>query len=80
MTRSNQIEVIISTERRRRWSAEDKKAIASNDPSIDYFFYMRQDGMYLGGIEKGFIQGDAVFFSGKPHWGSAWCADGYIKA
>jgi len=27
MTRSNQIEVITSTERRRRWSAEDKKAI-----------------------------------------------------
>jgi len=27
MTRSNQLEVITSTERRRRWSAEDKKAI-----------------------------------------------------
>lgn len=27
MTRSNQIEVITSAERRRRWSAEDKKAI-----------------------------------------------------
>jgi len=59
---------------------EKAKAIAANDSSIDYFFYMRQDAMYLGGIEKGFTQGDAVFFSGKPHWGSAWCADGYIKA
>jgi transposase len=27
MTRSNQIEVITSVERRRRWSAQDKKAI-----------------------------------------------------
>ncbi len=27
MTKSNHIEVITSTERRRRWSAEDKKAI-----------------------------------------------------
>ena len=27
MTRSNQIEVITSTERRRKWSAEDKKSI-----------------------------------------------------
>jgi len=27
MTKSNYIEVITSTERRRRWSAEDKKAI-----------------------------------------------------
>lgn len=27
MTRTNQIEVITSTERRRRWSSEEKKAI-----------------------------------------------------
>ncbi|WP_424094189.1 hypothetical protein [Moorena producens] len=57
---------------------EQAKEIAEGDPNINFFFYMRY-GMVLP--TKGtFNPRDAVFFSGKPWWGSAPQADGYYKS
>ena len=57
--------------------------IADCNSNIDYFFHMKDRGMTLGTVDVGslhFGPGDAVFFSGEPHWGSAkGFADGYIK-
>ncbi len=58
--------------------------IANHNPDIAYFFHMKGYQMVLGGAEKEtyrvFRQGDAVFFSGTPSWGSATgFADGYVK-
>ena len=56
---------------------------AKNDPNITYFFYTKGPQMVLespDGSMRVFRQGDAVFFSGEPHWGDAHdLADGYIK-
>jgi len=58
-------------------SVEDAKRIAEQDPRITFFFYMRQ---YMSLSGKGnFRPGDAVFFSGKPWYGSAPQADAYEK-
>lgn len=65
--------------------AEAKK-IADENPAITFFFYMKGYQMVLENNEANppyarvFHQGDAVFFSGKPWWGSApGYSDGYIK-
>ncbi len=64
------------------------KRIGDSNPDISYFFYMKGPFMYLEGksgsngwSEKGaFRKGDAVFFSGKPSYGSApGMADVYVK-
>ncbi len=56
---------------------------ADSNDEVTFFFYVKcyrmvletQDGSY-----RTFRQGDAVFFSGTPWWGSApGMADGYIK-
>ena len=70
-------------------SLERAKTIAAANPKITYFFYMKSGVMYLSGnpdpnngwTAKGmFLQGDAVFFSGKPWYGSATgFADAYEK-
>jgi len=58
--------------------------IAKGNPEITYFFYTKQY-MVLISYEpfecyRIFNSGDAIFFSGKPWWGSAaGYADGYIK-
>lgn len=55
---------------------------AKKHPEITYFFYVKGGRMILEN-ETGyrrFDQGDAVFFTGTPWWGSAPdLADGYIK-
>lgn len=54
--------------------------IAESNPDISYFFYMTGFQMVLGGKDRIFRQGDAVFFTGTPSWGNATgYADGYVK-
>jgi hypothetical protein len=57
--------------------------IATRNPEITYFFYMKGSRMVLNtpdGNFRVFRRGDAVFFAGEPWWGSApGFADGYIK-
>jgi hypothetical protein len=59
--------------------------IARGNPEITFFFYMKVGTMVLNTDETGthyrvFSQGDAVFFSGEPWWGSAMgFSDGYVK-
>lgn len=64
-------------------SLAEAKEIATNNPDITFFFYMKGYQMVLereDGSYRVFRQGDAVFFSGQPWWGSApGFADGYIK-
>jgi hypothetical protein len=58
---------------------EDAMEIGKSDPEITFFFYMKGAQIFLEGkpgpdgwTEKGaFRKGDAVFFSGKPWYGSA---------
>ena len=64
---------------------ESAKKIAEADSEIDFFFLARQ-GMFLETLSNKpqynngrFRSGDAVFFKGKPWWGSAPQCDGYIK-
>lgn len=72
--------------RRSGITLEDAKKIADEDDRITYFFYMKSQ-MYLEGkngangwTTKGsFRAKDAVFFSGKPWYGSAPMADAYEK-
>jgi len=60
-------------------SLETAKKIADENPAITYFFYMKGWRMVLPSKGR-FLQGDAVFFSGTPWWGSAeGFADGYVK-
>lgn len=63
-------------------SLEEARQIADEDPKIDFFFYTKGFQMVLeneSGFRR-FNQGDAVFFSGSPWWGSApELADGYVK-
>jgi len=67
-------------------SLETAKQVAEKNPAITYFFHMRET-MWLTGksgpggwTEKGhFHPGDAVFFTGKPWYGSAPQADAYEK-
>jgi len=67
----------------RNISLSEAYQIANDDPYIDYFFYTKGSQMALGttdGSYRVFRHGDAVFFSGSPHWGSARnLADGYVK-
>jgi hypothetical protein len=74
--------------RERGISLERAKEIGASDQRITYFFYMKGGSMYLEGgsgphgwTDKGvFNHGDAVFFSGKPWYGSApGFADAYEK-
>lgn len=67
-------------------SLEQAKEIADSDPRITFFFYTKGCRMILENFEvdppiwRVFEQGDAVFFSGEPWWGSApGLADGYVK-
>jgi F0F1-type ATP synthase membrane subunit c/vacuolar-type H+-ATPase subunit K len=57
--------------------------IANNNPEISFFFYTKGKQMVLetsDGDNRIFHQGDTVFFSGNPWWGSApGLADGYVK-
>lgn len=62
------------------------KEIASNNPDIHFFFYVKGICMVLENTLMSpasvriFHQGDAVFFSGTAWWGSALgLADGYTK-
>ena len=58
-------------------SIKEAKQIADSDPAITFFFYCNQT-VYLE--PKGvFEQGDAVFFSGEPWYGSAPQCDSYEK-
>lgn len=67
-------------------SLDQAKAIAAANPNITYFFITKGGQMVLEGsasfTAKGvFRSGDAVFFSGKPWYGSApGLADAYEKA
>ena len=67
----------------RNVSLQDAKNIADKDSKITYFFFVKGGRMTLNAKESGvrsFGHGDAVFFSGKPWWGSAeGLADGYVK-
>lgn len=64
-------------------SIEKAIEIADSNPEITYFFYMKGCQMVLdtgAGSYYVFCEGDAVFFSGSPAWGSAVdFADGYVK-
>lgn len=57
--------------------------IANENPDISFFFYTKGGQMVLettNGDYRVFNNGDAVFFSGSPWWGSApGLADGYTK-
>ncbi|MCZ6556623.1 MAG: multicopper oxidase domain-containing protein, partial [SAR324 cluster bacterium] len=68
--------------RKARLTVQKAKQIAGLDPTITYFFFMNET-MVLGGKPKPggntFNPGDAVFFSGKPWYGSAPQADAYKK-
>ncbi len=60
---------------------EEACQIAEKNEQIDFFFYMKGEQMALqnGSAFRVFHKSDAVFFSGKPWWGSApGFADGYI--
>jgi hypothetical protein len=65
--------------RKSNLTLEEAKSIAASDPNITFFFYMKNGRMYLEGktgpngwSDKGvFRAGDAVFFTGKPWYGSA---------
>lgn len=67
-------------------SLKEAFEIAEKDTSITYFFYMKSS-MFLEGksgpkgyTQKGrFRRKDAVFFSGKPWFGSSRMADSYVK-
>ena len=58
---------------------EEAKEIGALDPTVSFFFYVKGGQMVLEG--KGvFRHGDAVFFSGKPWYGTAPdLADSYEK-
>lgn len=58
-------------------SLDEAKQFANNNSNISFFFYMK-NGMYLPGKGQ-FNPKDAVFFSGKPWYGSAPQADSYEK-
>lgn len=62
---------------------EEAFEIAKENPEITFFFYMKNGGMSLetkDGNYRNFYHNDAVFFKGKPWWGSApGLSDGYIK-
>lgn len=65
-------------------SLEKAGEIAKENPFVTYFFYMRNGRMTLPTQDTNgyytFIKGDAVFFAGEPHWGSAkGFSDGYIR-
>lgn len=64
-------------------SLEEAKNIADADPAITFFFYTKGYQMVLETTDNSarvFHHGDAVFFSGTPHWGTApGLADGYVK-
>lgn len=69
-------------------SVEKAKKIGASNSDITYFFHVKGEAMYLEGApgpegwaEKGiFHRGDAVFFSGKPWYGSApGLADSYER-
>ncbi len=57
--------------------------IAELNPEITFFFYTKGYQMVLeteDGDYRVFHQGDAVFFTGEPWWGSApGLADGYVR-
>ena len=67
-------------------TVDQAKAIAAADPRITYFFITKGGQMVLTGAGNSgdravFRTGDAVFFSGKPWYGSApGLADAYEKA
>jgi hypothetical protein len=65
--------------REKALTIDQAKAIAAANPKITYFFITKGGQMVLGA--KGvFRTGDAVFFSGKPWYGSApGLADAYEK-
>lgn len=63
-------------------SRKEALEIANANPEITFFFYTRSH-MILETENKdyrAFNKGDAVFFSGEPHWGTApGMADGYVR-
>jgi hypothetical protein len=67
----------------RKVSLEEAQKIASTDRKISYFFYIKGPGVTLNsgdGNRRAFRAGDAVFFSGTPHWGACdGISDGYVK-
>lgn len=59
------------------------KMIADSDPSITFFFRIKEPGVALSAKNDScylFNTGDTVFFSGDPWWnGVLKCADFYIR-
>lgn len=65
-----------------RVSLAQAAEIANSNPEIEFFFYVKGSMVLVreDGDRLVFRGGDAVFFSGKPWWGSAPdLADGYEK-
>lgn len=63
-------------------SVSEALAIANENPEITFFFYTKGYQMVLDTATdyRLFRHGDAVFFTGKPHFGSAvGLADGYVR-
>lgn len=63
----------------------EAKLIADSDDRITYFFFVKDYQLALENVTvepniwRIFNKGDAVFFTGKPRWGSSPSSDGYIK-
>lgn len=70
-------------ERKSFRTVEDAQKHANKNERIDFFFFTRNSMSLTAGKDfkaKGeFKKGEVVFFSGKPWWGSAPQADGYVK-
>lgn len=66
----------------RNITIEEAYRIAEEDPSINFFFHVKGWSLILDTPlgQKSWHYGDAVFFGGKPQWGTApGLADGYVK-
>jgi len=63
--------------REKNCTAERAEQIAQENPLIDYFFICR--GPMVLPKHGQFATGDAVFFAGKPWYGSAPQCDSYVK-
>lgn len=64
-------------------SLDEALLIAKGNPEITFFFYTKGLQMVLETETdyRTFRHGDAVFFAGEPHFGSApGLADGYVKS
>ncbi len=61
---------------------EEAFEVAKENPEITFFFYMNSSMILetIDGNYRHFSKNDAIFFKGKPWWGSAeGYSDGYVK-